>query len=72
MFAWRQIGELFKMLRPERFGYDMLATKPFAEVNHLAAVRTKRTTFPGKPVAGLFACGTNNPVSLIWFRWQFL
>jgi hypothetical protein len=33
-------------------------------------VRAKRTEFPGKPVAGLFARGTNHPAWFIWFHWQ--
>jgi hypothetical protein len=70
MFARRQIGEFLKMLRPERLGNDVLAAEPFAEVNQLAPLRTKRPEFPGKPVAGFFACGANDPLSLISFRWQ--
>jgi hypothetical protein len=70
MFAWRQIGELLKMLRPERLGNDVLAAEPFAEVNQPAPMRTKRAKFSCKPVAGFFARGTDDPGSLISFRWQ--
>jgi hypothetical protein len=69
MFARLQVGELLEMLRPQWFRNDMLATEPFAEVNQLAPVRTKWPELSGKPVAGFFACGTNE-LSLIWFRWQ--
>ena len=70
MFARRQVGELLKMLRPERLGNDVLAAEPFAEVNQLAPMRTKRTEFPGEPVAGFLARGANDPLSPISFRWQ--
>jgi hypothetical protein len=70
MFARRQVGELFKMLRSERLGNDVFASEPFAEVNQPAPMRAKRAVFSGKPVAGFFACGTNSPVALISFRWQ--
>ena len=70
MFARRQVGELLKMLRPERLGNDVLAAEPFAEVHQPATMRAKRTELSGKPVAGFFACGTNDPVFLILFRWQ--
>jgi hypothetical protein len=39
----------------QRLGNDVLAAKPFAEVNQLAALRTKRPEFTGEPVAGFFA-----------------
>ena len=70
MFARRQVGELLKMLRPQRLGNDMPAAEPFAEINQPAPTRTKRTECSGKPLAGFFACGTNDPVFLILFRWQ--
>jgi hypothetical protein len=70
MFARRQVGELLKMLRPERLGNDALAAEPFAKVNQPAPIRTKRAEFSGKPVTGFFARGTNDPMSLISFRWQ--
>ena len=66
----RQIGKLFEMLRPQRLGNDMLAAKPFTEVNQPAPLRTKRPELAGKPVAGLFARGTNSPAAPISFRWQ--
>jgi hypothetical protein len=58
------------VIRPQRLGNDVLAAEPFAEVNQLAPMRTKRPEFSGNPVAGFFASGTNGPVSLISFRWQ--
>ncbi len=72
VFARRQVGEFFKMLRPERLGNDVLAAEPFAEVNQLATLRTKRPEFSGKPVAGFFASGADDSRSLISFRWQSL
>jgi hypothetical protein len=49
----------------------MFSAEPFAEVNQLAATRTKRPVRPGKPVAFLFANRTFNPVNaLIWFLLQ--
>jgi hypothetical protein len=58
------------MLRPQRLGNGVLAAQPFAEVHQLAPMRAKRAVFSRKPVAGFFACGTNDPVALISFRWQ--
>jgi hypothetical protein len=60
MFAGRQVCVFFKMLRPQRFGNGVLAAEPFAEVNQLAAMRTKRAVSPGKPVATFLAGGTSD------------
>jgi hypothetical protein len=70
MFARRQFGELFKVLRSERLGNDVLAAEPFAEVNQLAPARAKRPEFSGKPVTGFFTRGTDDSLSLISFRLQ--
>jgi len=71
MFARRQAGVFLKMLRAQRRGNHVPAAEPLAEVNQLAAVRTKRAARSGKPVAFLFANRTFNPVNaLIWFRLQ--
>ena len=55
MFAGLQLSEHFKMFRAQRFGNNMFGIKPFAQVNELAALRTKRPKLAGKPVAGLVA-----------------
>ena len=71
MFARRQAGVSLKILRAQWLGNHVFAAGPFAEINQLAAVRTKRTLHPGKPAAFLFANRTFNPVNaLIWFRLQ--
>jgi hypothetical protein len=70
MFARRQPGEFLKMFRAQRLRNDVLAAKPFAKVNQLAPMRTKRPIFPGKPIAGFFASGANGLSPFIWFRWQ--
>ena len=71
MVARRQAGVFFKMLRAQRFGNHVFAAEPFAKINQLAAVRTKRAVRPGQPVAFLFANRTFNPVNaLIWFLLQ--
>ena len=71
MFARRQAGVSFKILRAQWLGNHVFAAGPFAEINQLAAVRTKRTLHPGKSAAFLFANRTFNPVNaLIWFRLQ--
>jgi len=71
MFARRQAGVFLKMLRAQRLGNHVPAAEPFAEVNQLAAVRTKRAVLSGQPVAFLFANRTFNPVNaLIWFLLQ--
>ena len=33
-----QLGELFQMPGPQRFGNDVFAAEPFAEVNQFAAM----------------------------------
>ena len=43
------------MFRPQRFGNDLFAAKPFSEVDQFAAFGTKWTPGRGKPVAGLLA-----------------
>ena len=71
MVTRRQAGVFLKMLRAQWPGNHVLAAEPLAEVNQLAAVRTKRAARSGKPVAFLFANLTFNPVNaLIWFRLQ--
>ena len=45
MFTRRQVGELFKMFRPERLGNRVFGVEPFAEVNQLATVRAERPVF---------------------------
>src|SRR5207302_8770373 len=51
VFARRQIGVFFEMLRSERFDDGILLIEPFAEVNELAALRAERAVAAGKPVA---------------------
>lgn len=71
MFARRQAGVFFKMLRAQWLGNHVFALEPLAEVNQPAAARTKRAVLAGKPVALLFTNRTFNPVNaLIWFRLQ--
>jgi hypothetical protein len=55
MLARRQVGEWLEVFRAERFGNDVFAAEPFAEINQLAPVRAERTEFSREPVAGLFA-----------------
>jgi hypothetical protein len=72
MFARRQAGVFLKMLRAQRLGNHVPAAEPFAGVNQLAAVRTKRAMRPGQPVAFRFANRIFNPMNaLIWFRLQW-
>ena len=71
MFARRQVGEFFKMLRPQRLGDGVLAAEPFAEVDQFAALGTKWPVFSGKPVAGFFASRAFDlRIVSIWFRLQ--
>ena len=49
------ILHVFPILRAQRFGNDMLAAEPFAEIKQFAGLRTKWGPWCGKPVTALSA-----------------
>ena len=60
------------MFRLERFADGVFTGEPFAEVNELAPVRTKRPVFGREPVAGLFTRRAfDQRISTVGWRRQF-
>lgn len=53
MFAWRQIGELLKMLRTQRRCEVVFLGKPLPQVHKSATIRTERAVLTRKPFARL-------------------
>jgi len=53
MFAGRKLGKFIQMLRTQRFGNGVFLVEPFAKINQLAAMGTKRTMWPVEPGACL-------------------
>ena len=51
----REVAVFFEVLGFDRFGDGVLAAEPFAQVNELATMRTKRPVLAREPIAGLFA-----------------
>ena len=51
MFSRWQIREFFQMFGAQRFGNDMRAIEPFAEIDQFAAMGAKRGVLACKPVA---------------------
>src|SRR6185503_4464348 len=56
----RRFAVTLKVLRTKRIGYPMFYTKPLAQVNELAAPRTKRAVLPIEPGSLLLARRTFN------------
>src|SRR5882672_9655033 len=55
MFAAGQVGILFQMFGPQRFGDGVFFIEPFAQVHQLASPRAEGTMRRGKPIAFLAA-----------------
>src|SRR5690348_14375282 len=55
VFTRWQLGKSVEMLRAQRFRNTVLFSKPLAQIDQLAAVRTKRAVDSVKPVTHLFA-----------------
>lgn len=55
MFAGRQVGIFFEVIRSQRLADGVFLGEPFAQIYQLAALRAKRTVFSIKPRAHLAA-----------------
>jgi len=60
ILAGWQVAKLLEMLRPQRLGDGVLATKPFAQIDQTATLGTERTIFRGEPITALAAGGADD------------